>query len=57
MEQEIRNVARALDTIDNEGRGSPGFELSAAWLKEQNIKVLDGLEVANGVVPGTPHSH
>ena len=52
LEQEIRNVARALDTIDNEGRGSPGFELSAAWLKEQNIKVLDGLEVASGVVPG-----
>lgn len=57
LEQEIRNIARALRDIDESGRNVEDFELTPDWLKDQNRKVLSGLEVPDGVKPGEYTSH
>lgn len=52
LEREIRNVAEAIVDIDQSARAGNNFEVSAAWIKEKNRAVLEGLEVEDWVVPG-----
>ena len=52
LETEIRNVVDALTAIDQSGREGNSFRLSEAWIKEQNERVLNGLEHDDHVVPG-----
>ncbi|MFJ3957736.1 Fic family protein [Arthrobacter sp. NPDC090010] len=52
LETEIKNVMGALRAVDESGRSGQSFLLSPEWLKEQNAKILDGLEVDDHVVPG-----
>lgn len=52
LEQEVDNVLGALKDIDSSGRSGERFRLSPEWIKDQNRKVLDGLEVEDYVVPG-----
>lgn len=52
LEREIRNVAEAIMDIDQSSRKGNNFEVSVDWIKDQNRKVLDGLEVGEHVVPG-----
>lgn len=52
LAQEIRNITSALEDIDQAGRASGGFDLTPDWLRAQNARVLDKLEVEDHVVPG-----
>lgn len=52
LEQEIRNVAAALEDINFGTPHSDPFQLSVQWLKEQNAKVLKSLPGKEDVTPG-----
>lgn len=51
LEQEVRNVIGALEEIDR-SRAHGTFRLTPEWIREQNAKILDGLDVSEHVVPG-----
>jgi Fic family protein len=52
LERELLNVAGAIADIDATARVGERFFLTPEWIKEQNRRVLSGLEVAEHVVPG-----
>ncbi|AAT88370.1 cell filamentation protein Fic [Leifsonia xyli subsp. xyli] len=52
LEQEIRNVAGALEVIDESGRAGDQFQVTPEWLQAQNAKLLNELETEEHVVPG-----
>jgi Fic family protein len=52
LQQEVMNVLRVLDRIDQNSRTGAGFTLTPDWLKEQNRTILEGLELPDHVQPG-----
>jgi Fic family protein len=52
LEQEIRNVVDALSSIDEAMERGDNIKLTTDWLKEQNARILHGLELEDHVVPG-----
>lgn len=53
LEQEIRNVLDALtDVRDDVASQGPNFRLNSSWILSVHAQLLEGLEVADHVVPG-----
>ncbi|GAB3458683.1 Fic family protein [Actinophytocola sediminis] len=52
LQQEIDNVIAALNRIDQSARRGDSLRLTPEWIKEQNRRILDSLEVAEHVAPG-----
>lgn len=50
LEIEIRNVVRALNDIHRSATGD--LRLTPDWIRQQNGRVLDGLDIADHAVPG-----
>jgi len=52
LQKEVENVRDVLSAIDDETRAGTPFRVSATWLKNQNARILDGIDCADHVVPG-----
>jgi Fic family protein len=52
LQKEVENVRDVLRSIDDETRTGAPFRASAAWLKRQNAKILDGIDCEDHVVAG-----
>lgn len=50
LEIEIRNVAKALNDIHRSATGD--LRLTPDWIRQQNGRVLEGLDIADQVAPG-----
>lgn len=52
LQHEVENILRCLEEIDHASQTGEPFVVTPQWIREQNLKVLDGLEVEDHVVPG-----
>lgn len=57
MEVEIQNIVDACGWIVEQGVSESGLTLTVPLVKDLNRRVLDGLELDEGVVPGEYSSH
>lgn len=52
LQQEIDNVIGALEDIDRSARSGATFKVTPEWIKQQNARLLEGLDTDDHVAPG-----
>lgn len=52
LETELKNVAAALEAVDQSAVAASGFRVTPEWIQQQNRMVLAGLDLDPHVVPG-----